>query len=109
MKKTVIILMSALLLLAGCASIRMEGQPAADDTVTVGWYDGSKLLKEESVKKGAKLTPWTPEKDGSTFMAWYSEASKTILFDFDTPVEEDTDLFAGFKEALSKIPIHGVS
>ena len=30
-------------------------------------------------------------------MAWYSEASKTILFDFETEITEDTDLFAGFK------------
>lgn len=97
MKKTIIILMAALLLLAGCASIKVEGQPDAEGTVTVGWYDGSKLLREDRVEKGTKLTSWTPVKEGSTFMAWYGEASKTILFDFDTPVEEDTDLFAGFK------------
>ncbi len=70
------------------------------DGVTVCWYDGTKLLKEETVAKGSKLTSWTPEKDGSTFMAWYAEASKTILFDFDTAINEDTDLFAGFKGAF---------
>lgn len=97
MKKMIIIVMAALLLLAGCTSIKTERQPAVENTVTVGWYDGSKLLREDTIEKGEKLASWAPEKDGSTFMAWYSEASKTILFDFDTPIEEDTDLFAGFK------------
>lgn len=97
MKKTIIILMAALLFLAGCTSIRMEKEAAGENTVTVGWYDGSKLLREDKVEKGGLLTPWTPEKEGETFMAWYGEASKTILFDFNRPVEEDTDLFAGFK------------
>ncbi|MBQ4381767.1 MAG: hypothetical protein II794_03405 [Oscillospiraceae bacterium] len=82
-----------------------QTDPKPDDTpktpkVTVSWYDGTKLLKEEQVEKGSKLTSWTPEKADSTFMAWYAEASKTQLFDFNTAVNEDTDLFAGFKGAL---------
>ena len=68
-------------------------QAAAPAGVTVSWYDGTKLLKEETVAKGSKLTSWEPQKDGSTFMAWYAEASKTQLFDFNTVINEDTDLF----------------
>ena len=106
MKKTgiiAIVLLAVLLVFAGCA--KKEAQAPATTTqaasgVTVSWYDGTKLLKEETVPAGTKLTSWTPEKADSTFMAWYAEASKTILFDFDTPVKEDTDLFAGFKGAF---------
>lgn len=103
MKKIVIALLALVVLVTSCTTVAKtdlgEIVVVSDPvkTVTVGWYDGSKLLKEEQVEMGSKLTPWTPEKEGSTFMAWYSEASKTILFDFDTVVTEDTDLFAGFK------------
>lgn len=89
-------------LLAGCGSKgTTKEQPAASsDQVSVCWYDGSKLLREDKVDKGTTLTSWTPEKDDATFMAWYAEASKTILFDFTTVINEDTDLFAGFKGAF---------
>ncbi len=90
---TAVVLVVALL--ASCATgSKTEGG------YTVSWYDGTKLLKEESVPAGTVLTPWTPEKENATFMAWYAEASKTILFDFNTPISEDTDLFAGFKGAF---------
>ena len=80
------------LVLTSCAT--------SGEKVTVSWYDGTKLLKEEQVPAGTTLKYWEAEKEGSTFMAWYAEASKTILFDFDTPVTEDTDLFAGYKGAF---------
>ena len=109
-----IVLLAFLLLFAGCAKKQTPAAttttPAATTTttaaapaktgVTVSWYDGTKLLKEEVVEKGSKLTSWEPQKDGSTFMAWYAEASKTQLFDFNTVINEDTDLFAGFKGAF---------
>ena len=88
------ILIVAALLVSCATAAKTEGG------VIVSWYDGTKLLKEETVPAGTKLTSWTPEKADATFMAWYAEASKTILFDFDTPVTEDTDLFAGFKGAF---------
>ena len=98
MKKLSIIALAVLLVaaLVSCAS----GSTSKAGDVTVSWYDGTKLLKEESVPAGTKLQSWAPEKADATFMAWYAEASKTILFDFDTPVYEDTDLFAGFKGAF---------
>ena len=99
MKKLSIIALAVLLvaaLLVSCAT----GSSASKGGVTVSWYDGTKLLREETVPAGTKLQSWAPEKADATFMAWYAEASKTILFDFDTPVTEDTDLFAGFKGAF---------
>ena len=68
-----------------------------EDKVTVGWYYGSKLLKEEEVEKGTVLESWTPVQDGKTFTGWYAEASTTTPFDFTQAVEEDTDIFAAFK------------
>lgn len=68
-----------------------------DNKVDVCWYYGSKLLKEEEVEKGTKLVSWTPEEEGKTFTGWFAEASATTPFDFEQPINEDTDIFAAFK------------
>ena len=67
------------------------------DKVTVCWYQGSKLLREDKVEKGSKLESWTPEVEGKTFTGWYSEASLTQEFDFEQTIEADVDIFAAFK------------
>ena len=104
MKKLGIVAIAILalaLVLTGCSKkAATTAAPTANTGLTVSWYDGTKLLKEEQVAAGTKLQSWTPEKEGSTFMAWYAEASKTQLFDFNTEIKEDTDLFAGFKGAF---------
>ena len=100
MKKLSLIATAVLLVVALLISCATGTTAKTAGGVTVSWYDGTKLLKEETVPAGTKLESWTPEKADATFMAWYAEASKTILFDFDTPVTEDTDLFAGFKGAF---------
>ena len=75
-----------------------ETPPAGDsDKVTVCWYQGSKLLKEEKVAKGTKLTTWTPPVvEGKDFTGWYAEASLTQEFDFETAINADTDIFAKY-------------
>ena len=65
--------------------------------VTVCWYQGSKLLKEEEIEKGSKVTSWEPTVEGKTFTGWYAEASLTQAFDFEQAIEADTDIFAAFK------------
>ena len=100
MKKLSLIATAVLLVVALLVSCATGTTAKTAGGVTVSWYDGTKPLKEETVPAGTKLESWTPEKADATFMAWYAEASKTILFDFDTPVTEDTDLFAGFKGAF---------
>lgn len=75
----------------------VEDNPPADEKVTVCWYYGSKLLKEEEVKKGSKLESWTPVEEGKTFTGWFSEASASSPFDFSVAINEDTDIFAAFK------------
>lgn len=74
-----------------------EQNPDDANKVTVSWYQGSKLLKEEKIEKGSKVTSWTPEAENKTFTGWYAEASLTQVFDFDKAIEADTDIFAAFK------------
>ena len=77
-----------------------ETTPATNDDankVTVSWYQGGKLLHEEKVEKGSKITPWTaPAIEGKDFTGWYAEASLTQEFDFDAAINEDTDIFAKY-------------
>ena len=74
-------------------------EPPVEETnkVTVCWYQGGKLLKEEKIDKGSKVASWTPDAvDGKDFTGWYAEASLTQEFNFDTAINEDTDIFAKF-------------
>ena len=89
-------------MLTGCALFGDKGpteQPDENngDKVTVCWYQGSKLLKEEQIDKGSKVTAWTPAAiEGKDFTGWFAEASLTQAFDFDTAINEDTDIFAKY-------------
>ena len=108
MKKflSIIALIMALSLSIAClASCSLFGKPeettpaANDDAnkVTVSWYQGGKLLHEQKVEKGSKITPWTaPAIEGKDFTGWYAEASLTQEFDFDAVINEDTDIFAKY-------------
>ena len=79
-----------------CDLFPQEEEPAGDE-VTVCWYQGSKLLKEEKIAKGSKVTAWTPNAvEGKDFTGWFAEASLSEAFNFDAPIEEDTDIFAKF-------------
>lgn len=73
------------------------GNEEPENTVTVCWYQGSKLLKEEKVEKGSKVVAWEPTAEGKTFTGWFKEASLTQAFDFEQAINEDTDIFAAFK------------
>ena len=73
------------------------GETDDANKVTVCWYRGSKLLKEEKVEKGSKVESWTPEViEGKDFTGWFAEASLTQAFDFETAIEADTDIFAKY-------------
>ena len=108
MKKflSVIALIMVFALSVACfASCNLGGNQNDDDNndenkteqVTVSWYQGSKLLKEEKIDKGSKVTSWEPTVEGKTFTGWYAEASLAQAFDFDKAIEADTDIFAAFK------------
>ena len=94
----VMVLVLALTCFAACGDTGNTGDTGdTGDKVTVSWYQGSKLLKEETVTKGSKVTAWTPDAvEGKDFTGWFKEASLTQEFDFDAVINEDTDIFAKF-------------
>lgn len=97
----VLVLAMFLCVMAACGEKPNASTPAPSqgdaNKVTVTWYNGSEELKTEQVEKGTKLTSWTPTIDGKTFTGWFKEASLTQAFDFETVINEDTDIFAAFK------------
>ena len=102
MKKLLTILSIVLMLslvvtcFVACNKPNDGGEPTGD-TVTVSWYHGGKLLKEEQVAKGSKVSSWNPPAvDGKDFTGWFAEASLAQEFNFDAPINEDTDIFAKY-------------
>ena len=91
-------LMLSLVCFAACTpSDSNDNTPDDADKVTVCWYQGSKLLKEEKIDKGSKVATWTPNAiEGKDFTGWYAEASLSQEFDFDAAINEDTDIFAKY-------------
>jgi hypothetical protein len=91
-------LMLSLVCFAACTpSDSNDNTPDDADKVTVCWYQGSKLLKEEKIDKGSKVATWTPDAiEGKDFTGWYAEASLSQEFDFDAAINEDTDIFAKY-------------
>lgn len=94
----VLVLVMSMSAFAACTTGGGDTTTAADgDTVKVYWYEGTKELRVDEVKKGSKIESWTPESEAGEFQGWYAEASKETPFDFDKPINEDTDIFAKFK------------
>ena len=99
-KNFVVVMLFVLALATVCSCVvenNNNNNNEDENKVTVCWYYGSKLLKEEKVEKGTKLEAWEPAEEGKTFTGWFSEASCAIAFDFEVAVEADTDIFAAFK------------
>ena len=55
--------------------------------------------KEVKVLKGSKVSkPEDPVRDGYTFAGWYADEALTEAYDFGSPVNEDTVLYAKWTE-----------
>lgn len=80
---------------------QLGGDPGVvvKEMVTIQWVQGQKVLKEEVVEKGSKLTPWTPEAEGMEFQGWY-ERPYIKKFDFEkTTAKKSMRIYAYFKAA----------
>ncbi len=69
-----------------------------DGKFTVTFYDGDTVLSTQEVEDGAKATkPATdPTSTGEVFVGWFATPTFSRDFDFDTAIEADTSVFAGF-------------
>lgn len=59
--------------------------------------DGGTAIAPAAIEFGKKVAkPANPEKDGFVFVDWYADAEFTKAFSFDTPIVEDTTIYAKF-------------
>lgn len=63
--------------------------------ITFDSAGGSEVAEREAVKGKATTAPLDPTRDGYTFDGWYLDGEK---FDFETPIDEDITLVAGWKD-----------
>ncbi len=81
----------------GTATETTSEEAKSDEvTVTLIDTDGTTELGKVSVKKGEAANIETPEKEGYTFVAWYTSPKKTRRFDMEQKITEDTKIYAGF-------------
>ena len=62
-------------------------------------YEGGEN-RVETIKRGNKAQNWEIRRSGFEFLGWYDSSSLDNLFNFDTPIEEDTTVYAGWKEEV---------
>lgn len=73
--------------LVGCSFTEVED-------ITLYFYDGSTLIETSTLYK-YKKNPFTPEKEGFDFKAWYLDKGCTKLAVFDD-IKSDCSLYAGW-------------
>ena len=76
------------------SSITLFVIPLPPCTVTFDSNGGSSVAGQDVVCGGTALTPTAPVKAGNTFAGWYRDVALTIAFDFTTPIQTATTLYA---------------
>ncbi len=63
-------------------------------TVYFDTNGGTEILSQSVKSGGTAARPFNPEKDGFTFDGWYKDEELTEPFDFLTPIQSNTTLYA---------------
>lgn len=95
-KVTVVLLIVAILTLSAFAFTACNDDETKPDSVKVTFLNGTEVLETKTVEKGKTVGEWTPEKTGYDFIDWFATPAKTHTFDFTKPINEDTNVYAGF-------------
>lgn len=87
-----------------CAKPSTQEESSTVQKCTVSYVNTD--LKSQSVEKGTSIQkPTNPQKSGSVFVGWYSDAEYTNKVTFPLTIEADTNLYAKFytyQEAFQK-------
>lgn len=103
MKKVQKLLISALCVVLGTAGLVACGGgndgDTAGDKVKVTFFDGTTQLSQVEIDKNSKVAkPETdPTKTGYEFVRWCATPTYSQPFDFNTEIEEDMSVYAGFR------------
>lgn len=61
-------------------------------------YDGAQNTSVEVIKGSAATKPSDPARDGYAFYNWFADEACTMPYDFSTPVNANTTVYADWKE-----------
>lgn len=101
-KLLILVLCLALLGAFGLFAVACGGDDANDGKLTVTFMDGNTVLSTQKVEKGGTVTePTAPTKSGYEFVRWCATPTFSQPFRFDTEIEEDTRVFAGFRSTAA--------
>ena len=80
--------------------------PNAPTVYTVSFNtDGGSTVVSQEINEGETATrPTTnPTKEGYTFVDWYSDAGLSTIYDFSTPITEETTIYAKWEIITPKL------
>lgn len=72
---------------------------------TVTYYDGTTVLKTETVKEGERATKWVPTKENFVFVDWFATPNFGHKFDFEQTITEDKSAFAQWTSAQQTVDV----
>ncbi len=76
-------------------------------TVSFVMDGGTPAVEDQTVEKYQKVQkPANPTKDNYTFDGWYTSASGTTLFDWNTQITEDTVIYAHWSRNILSYTVH---
>lgn len=70
---------------------------------TVTYFDGTTVLKTETVKEGERAEKWTPTKQDYVFVDWFATPNFGHKFDFDQAITENKSAFAQWTSAKQTV------
>ena len=71
--------------------------------MTVNFYDGETRLDTKTVKYGETVTPSIFDKEGYTFENWYTDKEFTNVFNEESAIKDNVNLYAKFTANVYKI------
>ena len=74
----------------------------------VQFISQSVIIKTQEVEYNACATAYQPSRENHEFIGWYTDASLTKLYDFNTKVVSDVSLYAGWEETIKTYSVEFV-
>lgn len=89
-------------------SIHLKMGPKPENPVTVTFELNGGLGTENAIiEKGTKVSkPENPSKEDYAFCNWYADPECTTLFDFNSPINEDTTIYAKWLPVVTAVNMH---